>query len=70
MTNLRLVQIESFCRQQNRCNPKIEICFEKGRKYCGKKRKYWLPAFSLFPTMFSRTVFLRIVKSRDCVVES
>ena len=23
------------------------------RKYCGKRRKCWLPAFSPFPTMFS-----------------
>ena len=32
---------------------KIEICFEKCRK-CGKRRKCWLPAFSPFPTMFSK----------------
>ena len=26
----------------------------KSRKHCGKRRKCWLPAFSLFPTMFSK----------------
>ena len=34
-------------------------------KHCGKKRKCWLPAFSLFPTMFStlpKTKFNFIVK--------
>ena len=31
---------------------KIEICFGKGRKHCGKWRKCWLPAFSTFPAMF------------------
>ena len=45
----RPVQIESICRRQN-----IKICFEKGGK-CGKRRKCWLPAFSPFPTMFSKT---------------
>ena len=25
--NSRLVQIETFCRRQNRCDLKIEICF-------------------------------------------
>ena len=26
----------------------------KGRKPCGKMRKWWLPAFFPFPTMFSK----------------
>ena len=30
---------------------------EKSRKHCGKKRKCWLPAFSPFPTMFSKAFF-------------
>ena len=33
-------------------------------------RKCWLPAFSPFPTLFSKGCFLRVVKSRDCVVKS
>ena len=40
------------------------------RKQCGKRRKCWLPAFSPFPTMFSETVFFRLVKSQDLVVKS
>ena len=28
--------------------------FDRIEKLCGKKRKCWLPAFSLFPTMFSK----------------
>ena len=39
------------------------------RKQFGKRRKCWLPAFSPFPTMFSKDFFLRVVKSRDCVVK-
>ena len=30
--------------------------FGKGRKHCGKRRKCWLPAFSPFPTMFSKAL--------------
>ena len=41
------------CRRQNKCDSKIEICLEKGRKNCEKRRKCWLPAFFHFPTMFS-----------------
>ena len=66
--NFGLVQIESICRPQIKCDSKTEICFGKGRKHCGKKRKCWLPAFSPFPIMFSEG-FLRVVKSWDCVVK-
>ena len=30
-----------------------------GRKHCRKRRKCWLPAFSPFPTMFSKAAFHR-----------
>ena len=36
----------------------------------GKGKKCWLPAFSPFPTMFSRAFFFRVVKTQDCVVKS
>ena len=36
----------------------------------GKRRKCWLPAFSSFPTVFSKAFFFRVFKSRDCVVKS
>ena len=39
------------------------------RKHCRKRRKCCLPAFSPFPTMFSKGFFFRVVKSRDGVVE-
>ena len=35
-----------------------------------KRRKCWLLAFSPFPTVFSIGFFLRVFKSRDCVVVS
>ena len=67
---IRLVQIESICKQQNKRNLKTAILFGKGRKHCGKRRKCWLPAFSPFPTMFSKGIFLKAVKSRNCFVLS
>ena len=59
--------MDSICRRQFKLDSKIEICFGKGRKYCGKRRKCWLPAFSPFPTMFSKALFYRMVKTRDGV---
>ena len=49
---------------------KSDICSGKGRKYCEKRRKCWLPAFSLFSTMFSKGFFQRVIKNQDCVVNS
>ena len=57
------VQIESICRQQNVCTLKKEILFGMGRKHFVKMRKCWLPAFSTFPTMFSKGFFFRAVQS-------
>ena len=33
--------------------------YDKSRKLCGKRRKCWLPAFSPFPTVFSKAFFLK-----------
>ena len=53
----------------NVTNLKIEMFFGKCRKHCGKRRKCWLPAFSPFPTMFSKGFVHRVFKSQDCVVK-
>ena len=45
-------------------------CFGKGRKHCRKRRKCWLPAFSPFPTMFSKGFLYKVIESRDCVVKN
>ena len=55
--NAGLVEIESISRRQNKCDRKIKISCGKGKKHRGKRRKCWLPAFSPFPTMFSRLLF-------------
>ena len=34
-----------------------KIVFDKVEKHCGKRCKCWLPAFSPFPTMFSKASF-------------
>ena len=56
--NFRLVHIESTYKQPNKCDRNIAISFRKVRKDSGKRRQCWLPAFSPFPTMFSKAFFL------------
>ena len=36
---------------------KMISLFDGSRKHCRKKRKYRLPAFSPFPTVFSKSFF-------------
>ena len=49
----------------NKINVTEKLKFVLGRKHCRKRRKCWLPAFSLFPTMFSKGFFPNVVKSQD-----
>ena len=51
-------------------NENLKFALGKDRKHCGKRRKCCLPAFSPFPTMFSKGFFPRVVKSRDCAVKT
>ena len=54
----RLVQIESICRRQNKCNLKTEILFGMGRKHCGKRRENaGYHHFLLFPQCFQTASF-------------
>ena len=68
MTKLWLVQIESIRRRQNKCD--WITSYGKGGKHCWERRKCWLPAFSPFPTMFSKGFLYRAMKSHDCVGKS
>ena len=40
---------------------------QRGRKHCGKKRNCLLRAISLFPTVFSKDLYCRHVKTRACL---
>ena len=64
--NFKLVYIENMFRRQNKCEWKSHIYFWNCKKYCGKRRKCCLAAFSPFPTMFSKGFLNRVVESRDC----
>ena len=59
-----------FADDKNKYDSNDEICLRKSRKFCGKRRKYWLPAFSPFSTMFSKVLvlFSRVLKIWDLEV--
>ena len=63
-------KFKAFADDKKECNLKTETIIRICRKHCGKRRKCSLPAFSLFPTVFSKGFFFRVIKSPDCVVKS
>ena len=68
--NSGLDHTESITIQQVKSDSNITIFVGKSGKHCGERRKCWLPAFSPFPKMFSKVVYLRVVKSWHCMVKS
>ena len=55
-------KLKAFADDKMNVTEKLKFCFGNGRKHCGKRRKCWLPAFSPFPTMFSKGVLNSVVK--------
>ena len=65
-----LHQIEGFADDILKLGKKMISVFCRVKKPCGKKRKCWLPAFSPFPTKFSCSFLVIVMKSQDCFVKS
>ena len=66
-TNFRLFQTERVCRRQFQIWWKWQKALEMGRKHCGKKEKLLIWAISPFPTVFSKDLYCRHVKTRACL---
>ena len=49
--------------------PKLTVVSGWVENFVRKGRKWWLPAFSPFPTMFSKFFFLGIINTRDYAVK-
>ena len=65
--NVRLFQTEIVCRRQFWIWWKWQKVLQMGRKHCGKKRNCLLQAISPFPTVFSKDLYWRHVKTRVCL---
>ena len=66
-TNFRLFQTERVCRRQFQIWRKWQKPLQTGRKHCGKWRNCSLRAISPFPTVFSKDLCCRHVKTRACL---
>ena len=68
---LNLSNLKALADYKINVTEKLELCFGKGRKHSGKRRKCWSPAFSPFPhNVFKRPLILSVVKCSDCVVKN
>ena len=64
---IRLFQTDGVCRRQFKINKNWQKVLQMGRKYCRKRRNCSLRAISPFPTVFSKDLFCRPVKTRACL---
>ena len=60
MIKISCLILRSICKSQNEYDSKLNTYFGKGRKHCGKRRKWWLPL------CFQKPSFAGSVKSGLC----
>ena len=66
-SNFSLFQTERGYRRQFKIWWKWQKVLQMGRKQCGKRRNCSLRAISPFPTVFSKDLYCRHVKTRACL---
>ena len=66
-TNFRLFQTQRVYRRQFQILWKWQKVLKTSRKYCEKRRNCSLRAISPFPTVFSKDLYCRHVKTRACL---
>ena len=62
-------KLKAFADNKLHMNQTLHLILVSVENIVRKRRKYWLPAFSPFPTMFSKGFCSIIVKNQDCVVK-
>ena len=60
-------KFKEFADDNFKCDESGKKCSEMGRKNCGKRRNCSLRAISPFPTVFSKDLYCRHVKTRACL---
>ena len=67
---LDLSKFKAFADSQISLTQKLKFVLGRVENIAGERRKFWLPAFSPLPIIFSKAFFSRCVKRQDCVVKS
>ena len=61
--------MKAFAGDKINVNQKLKFDMGRVESIVEKGENADLPAFSPFPTMFSKGLFLKVIKSQDCVVK-
>ena len=64
----KILALSKFAHDHFNVTQNIKLVFCKVEKIPGNRKNCWLPAFSPFPTMFSKGCSLKGIKSGHCVV--
>ena len=67
MTNFRLFQHERIAEDNFKFDENGRKFIQMDRKYCGKRRNCLLAAISPFPTVYTKDLYCRYVKTRACL---
>ena len=63
-------KLKAFAEDKVNVTKELKFVLGRPENIMGKGEKCWFPSFSPFPIMFPKGLFLRVVKSWDCVVKS
>ena len=67
--NVDSSKLKVFADDNSKVGQMREFVFDRVERHCGKTRQSCLPAFSTFPTIFSKWFQPRIFQSQDCLVK-
>ena len=67
--NLHCSKFKAFADINLNLAQVMEFVFDRFENIVVNGKKCWLPAFSPFPTMFSKGFLCRVIKNRDSVVK-
>ena len=56
---LGLPKLKTFADDKSNVTQNVQVVLHRIENIVGKRRKCWLPAFSSFPTLFSKGFFLQ-----------
>ena len=62
-------KLKAFADDKINVTENLKYVLKRVENIVGKRRNYWWPAFSPFPTMFSEAFPFRVIKSGDFVVK-
>ena len=65
-----MTKLKAFVEEKGNTAKMMISLFDKVENTVGKGENAGYQQFSPFPTVFSKALFFRVIKSRDCVIKT